>query len=52
MDYVGQPYSCTIDALSTAALDGGMVKIVGWYDNEWGYACRTAQLVEIVAGGL
>ena len=52
MDYVGQPYSCTIDALSTAALDGGMVKIVGWYDNEWGYACRTAQLVEIVAKSL
>lgn len=48
-DYVGNPNSCTIDARTTAVLDGKMVKVVGWYDNEWGYSCRTADLAGFVA---
>ena len=38
-DIVGNPYSCIIDGLSTMA-NGNMVKMLGWYDNEWGYSCR------------
>ncbi|MBM3959884.1 MAG: type I glyceraldehyde-3-phosphate dehydrogenase [SAR202 cluster bacterium] len=49
VDYKGNPSSCTLDALSTAVVDGNLVKIVGWYDNEWGYACRTADLAALVA---
>ena len=49
VDYIGNPNSCTIDALSTASLDGGFVKVVGWYDNEWGYSCRTADLAAFMA---
>lgn len=54
-DYVGDPSSCTIDALSTAVIHAGdnpFVKVVGWYDNEWGYACRTADLAQMVAKSL
>ncbi|MFN3596774.1 MAG: type I glyceraldehyde-3-phosphate dehydrogenase [Rubricoccaceae bacterium] len=42
-DIVGNPHSCIFDALSTTA-DGTLVKVVGWYDNEWGYANRTVDL--------
>lgn len=42
-DIIGNPHSCIFDALSTASF-GKLVKIVGWYDNEYGYACRTADL--------
>jgi glyceraldehyde 3-phosphate dehydrogenase len=50
-DIVGSPASCTFDALSTMVMDD-MVKIVGWYDNEWGYSSRLVDLVEIVASSL
>lgn len=43
-DIVGNPASCVIDSLSTMA-NGRMVKVIGWYDNEWGYSCRLADLV-------
>ena len=43
-DFKGNPHSCIFDALSTIVMDGSMVKILGWYDNEWGYSCRTADL--------
>ena len=39
----------TIDALSTSSINDKMVKVVGWYDNEWGYSCRTADLTAFVA---
>jgi glyceraldehyde 3-phosphate dehydrogenase len=42
-DFQGTTYSSVLDALSTTAL-GNLVKIVAWYDNEWGYACRVAEL--------
>ena len=43
-DYKGDPHSCILDALSTMVMEENMVKVLGWYDNEWGYSCRTADL--------
>ena len=43
-DIVKNSHSCIIDALSTMTVGDNMVKVVGWYDNEWGYSCRTADL--------
>ncbi|MDR2006387.1 MAG: type I glyceraldehyde-3-phosphate dehydrogenase, partial [Acidaminococcales bacterium] len=43
-DYNGDPRSSVIDALSTMVVNGSMVKVVSWYDNEWGYSNRTADL--------
>jgi glyceraldehyde 3-phosphate dehydrogenase len=47
-DIVGNSHSCILDGLSTMA-NGRMVKVIGWYDNEWGYSCRLADVVELVA---
>jgi glyceraldehyde 3-phosphate dehydrogenase len=44
-DIVGNPHSCVFDALSTNVLEGNMVKILGWYDNEWGYSNRCVDLL-------
>ena len=49
VDYKTDPRSCVIDALSTLVTHGTQVKIFAWYDNEWGYANRTAELVRLVA---
>ena len=43
-DFKGNPHSCIIDGPSTMVMEGDMVKVLGWYDNEWGYSCRTADL--------
>jgi len=48
VDYVGNPASCTLDSLSTNVIDGTMVKVSGWYDNEWGYSCRCVDLLRFV----
>lgn len=48
-DYNGNPDSSTIDALSTMVLEGNMVKVVSWYDNEWGYSNRVVDLCHFVA---
>src|SRR5436305_11381340 len=48
-DIVGSPYSCTFDSQLTM-VHGGMVKVFGWYDNEWGYSCRLVDLVSKMAG--
>jgi glyceraldehyde 3-phosphate dehydrogenase len=48
IDYRTDPRSCIIDALSTLVINGTQVKIYAWYDNEWGYANRTADLVRKV----
>jgi len=48
-DIVADPASCTIDALTTQVIDGNFVKILGWYDNEWGYSNRMAELMKLVA---
>ena len=49
VDYIGNSNSCTIDSLATASVGGEFVKVVGWYDNEWGYSCRTADLANLMA---
>ena len=43
------PHSAIIDALSTMVMEGNMVKVLGWYDNEWGYSCRTSDLAAFMA---
>jgi len=48
-DYIGHPASSTIDALSTDVMGGNLVKVVTWYDNEWGYSIRLADLCAYVA---
>jgi glyceraldehyde 3-phosphate dehydrogenase len=50
-DIVGSAASCTFDAASTMVM-GNMAKVVGWYDNEWGYSNRLADLVDLVARSL
>lgn len=52
IDYKGNPASSSIDAEFCQALGGNMVKVVTWYDNEWGYSCRTADLAQIMASKL
>ena len=51
-DYRGDPRSSVIDAQSTMVMGTKMVKVVTWYDNEWGYACRTSDLAAKVARSL
>jgi glyceraldehyde 3-phosphate dehydrogenase len=48
-DVVGTSFSCTFDALSTMVIEKNLVKTVGWYDNEWGYSCRVADLAALLA---
>jgi glyceraldehyde 3-phosphate dehydrogenase len=48
-DYNGDPASSTIDALSTMVVGDNMVKVISWYDNEWGYSSRVVDLVEFIA---
>jgi glyceraldehyde 3-phosphate dehydrogenase len=52
MDFKGDSRSSIIDAASTMVLGGNMVKVIAWYDNEWGYSCRIADLVAHVAARL
>jgi glyceraldehyde 3-phosphate dehydrogenase len=51
-DYVNDPRSSIIDAASTMVINGTQVKVYAWYDNEWGYSCRLADVVRMVAGSL
>jgi glyceraldehyde 3-phosphate dehydrogenase len=52
IDYKGNPASSSIDASLCQVLGGTLVKVVTWYDNEWGYSNRTADLAHIIAGSL
>jgi len=45
-DVIGNSHSCVFDALLTLVIGGRLVKVVGWYDNEWGYSCRVVDLIE------
>src|SRR5687767_3500575 len=47
-DYIGNPHSCILDAKSTNVVDGTLVKVSGWYDNEWGYANRCVDLIRMI----
>ncbi len=49
MDFKGNRHSSIVDALSTMVLNDRIVKVVAWYDNEWGYSCRMADLAAYVA---
>ena len=51
-DFRGDSRSSIIDAGSTMVLGGTMVKVISWYDNEWGYSCRVADLIGYVAARL
>ncbi len=48
VDYIGNPHSCILDAKSTNVIDGTMVAVSGWYDNEWGYASRCVDLLRFI----
>jgi glyceraldehyde 3-phosphate dehydrogenase len=45
-DIVGNSHSCIFVPDQTLVMDGNLVKVIGWYDNEWGYSCRTAELIK------
>jgi len=49
IDIIGNPHSSIFDALSTTVIDGNLVKVISWYDNEWGYSSRLAEMVAQVA---
>jgi glyceraldehyde 3-phosphate dehydrogenase len=45
IDFTTDPHSSYLDALSTKVIDGNLVKVLSWYDNEWGYSCRVRDLI-------
>ena len=49
VDFKGDKRSSIVDALSTMVMSDGLVKVISWYDNEWGYAERTADLVNMIS---
>ena len=49
IDIVDNPHSSIFDSLSTSVMDGNFVKVFSWYDNEWGYSCRTLDLLKEMA---
>jgi glyceraldehyde 3-phosphate dehydrogenase len=51
-DFTGNPHSSMVDAGFTKVIDGNLVKVVAWYDNEWGYSCRVRDLIDFVAKSL
>lgn len=51
-DYIGNPHSCILDSKTTNVVDGTLVKVSGWYDNEWGYASRCVDLLRMVGARL
>jgi glyceraldehyde 3-phosphate dehydrogenase len=49
LDFKGNSASSIVDSLNTMAIGGNMVKVIAWYDNEWGYSCRLGDLASFVA---
>jgi len=49
-DIVGNPHSCIFDSKLTLSLGDKFVKVVGWYDNEWGYSNRCVEMLELLGG--
>ena len=49
VDFNGNPLSSIVDAPSTNVIDGTMLKVLAWYDNEWGYSCRVRDLIKFIA---
>ena len=52
VDFNGNALSSIVDGPSTSVMDGTMVKVLAWYDNEWGYSCRVRDLIKFIAKGL
>jgi glyceraldehyde 3-phosphate dehydrogenase len=52
VDYIGDPASCILDAKTTNVIDGTLVKVSGWYDNEWGYSSRCVDLLRFIGARL
>jgi glyceraldehyde 3-phosphate dehydrogenase len=52
VDYIGNTHSCIIDGRSTNVIDGTLVHVCGWYDNEWGYASRCVDLIRFIGARL
>ena len=48
-DIIGNPHSCIFDSQLTSVMSGNMVKVCGWYDNEWGYSNRCVDLIKKIA---
>jgi len=48
-DYKGNPDSCIVDALSTKVIGGNLIKVLAWYDNEFGYSCRLAEMAKYIS---
>ena len=51
-DFIGNAYSCVLDAKSTNVIGQTLVKVCGWYDNEWGYSTRCVDLLRFVGSRL
>ena len=51
-DFIGNPYSGIVDLLSTNVVDGTLLQVAAWYDNEWGYSMRVLDLLSLVASKL
>jgi glyceraldehyde 3-phosphate dehydrogenase len=51
-DFNGNPHSSIVDLPSTALIDGSLIKVLAWYDNEWGYSCRLRDLIRFMAKSL
>jgi glyceraldehyde 3-phosphate dehydrogenase len=49
VDFTGNSNSSIVDGASTGVIDGRLVKVLAWYDNEWGYSCRVVDLARFVA---
>ena len=52
IDFKGDPHSAIVDSLNTKVLGGNLVKVLAWYDNEWGYANRVVDLAALIASKL
>jgi glyceraldehyde 3-phosphate dehydrogenase len=48
-DFMGNRHSGIVDLLSTKVIDGNLVKVIAWYDNEWGYSCRLVDLAKFIS---
>lgn len=51
-DYIGNSHSCILDSKTTNVIDGTLVKVSGWYDNEWGYASRCVDMIRFIGSRL
>jgi glyceraldehyde 3-phosphate dehydrogenase len=49
VDFRGNSHSSILDAPYTSVIEGNMVKLLSWYDNEWGYSCRVVDLIKYIA---